>query len=546
MGLNIADLFESVADAVPLRLALVERQTRLTYAELDERANRLAHELIRRGVAPGAFVGMLARNRIEWLEVMLGCFKARAVPVNLNYRYVAPELRYVAENADLEVLVYEQSFDELVTESCSGLSCWDNRLVLADSSPWSPLSYEEALGAVSSSREGLPQRSGDDRYVLYTGGTTGMPKGVLWRHEDFFLGPLGGAARRGGSVEGATDLARRVPDEAARQVVLVVPPLMHGTGQWSSLSAFLSGGTVVLYSDERFEPAAVWEYVERERITTLVIVGDVMGRPLADALTSGARSYDMSSLTVLISSGAPLTDGVRDELLAKLHGIRILNRLGSSESGTVGVADGRVRGRSDSRAGLFKVSEETAVLDADLRPVGPGSQTVGKLARRGHIPIGYHKDPEGTLATFVVDPNGTRWVLPGDFASVLDDGIIIMLGRGSTTINSGGEKIFPHEVEAALKSHPDVSSAIVVGIPDERFGEVVAALVQPREGCAPTTEELREHCRAQVAGYKIPKVVGMVERIPLTAVGKPDHLAARKFLIASPPTEPHSIRHGRL
>jgi acyl-CoA synthetase (AMP-forming)/AMP-acid ligase II len=538
VGLNVADLFEAVADTVPERLALVGGQVRRTFAELDERSNRLAHHLVANGVMPGSFVGMLARNRVEWIEVMLGCFKARTVPVNLNYRYVAPELRYVIDNADLAALVHERSFDDLVAESCSGLPCADHRLVLADESPGSAQSYEEALGVSNGRREGLPRRSGDDLYVLYTGGTTGMPKGVLWRQEDLYLGPLGGAARRGGPVTSADDLIRRLPDESVRQIALVVPPMMHGTGQWASFSALLSGGSVVLYTEVQFDPEMVWELVAREEITMLVMVGDVMGRPLADSLGSSTVLYDTSSIALLISSGAPLTDGVRNDLLAKLGEVRISNRLGSSESGTVGIADGNVSGASNPGVGQFMVSNDTTVLDGDLRPVKPGSGVIGKLARRGHIPIGYHKDPEGTSATFVVDQDGTRWVLPGDFAGVLNGGLIALFGRGSTTINSGGEKIFPHEVEAALKHYPRVYSAIVVGVPDERFGEVVGAVVQARPGETPTAEELRIHCRAHVAGYKVPKLIAMVDSLPLTAVGKPDHLAAREIVIAlSTPNE---------
>ncbi len=531
MELNIADIFEAVVEAVPERTALVGATTRLTYRDLDKRSNRFAHHLLDCGVAPGSFVGVLSHNRVEWLEAMIGCFKSRTVPVNLNHRYVAPELRYVAENADLAAIVLERSFIELVDESCEGLPLLNQRLVIDDRTPGEALSYEQALTSSRDDRSGFPTRSGDDLYVLYTGGTTGMPKGVLWRQEDLYLGPLGGTSRRGGPVTSVDDIRRRVPRDDARQTALVVPPLMHGTAQWTSLSPLLSGGTVVLYTEHHFLPEKVWELVERERVTVLVMVGDVMGRPLAEALERAPHAYDTSSLAIILSSGAPLTDPVRDQLLAQIPRLRILNRLGSSESGTMGVASGRGEDSSNPRNAKFAVSDDTAVLDEALSPVRPGSAVVGRLARRGQIPLGYHKDPSGSAATFVVDADGTRWVLPGDFATVLEDGSITLLGRGSTTINSGGEKIYPHEVEAALKSHPDVFSAVVVGIPDERFGERVAAVVQARPDRSPSVEDLIDHCRTMVAGYKVPRTVKFVDEVPLTAVGKPDHRAARELLV---------------
>ena len=533
MQLNIADLFEALADAAPDRPALVGGGARLTYRQLDDRANRVAHHLLGTGVAAGSFVGVLAHNRTEWLEVMLGCFKSRTVPVNLNFRYVAPELRYVVEDAGLAALVFERSFGALVEESTSGLAVHDHCLMLADGAtvdrpPDGWLDYEEALAAASSTRNGMPVRSGDDLYVVYTGGTTGMPKGVLWRQEDLYLGPLGGSLRKGGPVTGPAEVVERLPAEAGRPIMLVVPPLMHGTGQWTSLGPLLSGATVVLFTEPRFTPEAVLETVARERITALVMVGDVMGRPLAQALHHDPAAYDTSSLSVIITSGAPLSDAVRDELTALIPHLRIINRLGSSESGTMGVASGTTPGGLPRSR--FSVSSDTAVLGEDLRPVTPGDGQIGRVARRGHIPLGYHNDPVKTAATFVTDPDGTRWVLPGDYANVLEDGSIIMLGRGSTTINSGGEKIYPQEVEAALTTHPDVFSAIVVGVPDQRYGEQVAAVVQPRRGTTPTLEELVTHCRDRVAGYKVPRRLLLVDDIPLTPVGKPDHRAARDLL----------------
>jgi fatty-acyl-CoA synthase len=301
---------------------------------------------------------------------------------------------------------------------------------------------------------------------------------------------------------------------------------MHGTGQWTSLSPLLQGGSVVLVADTRFSPESVWTAVADHRATVLVMVGDVMGRPLADALAGQPDRWDLGSRRIAITSGAPLSATVRGELTALLPGLRILNRLGSSESGTVAEA---ADGGHDTTTSRFTGGDDTAVLDDDLRPLAPGDGRTGRLAKRGAIPLGYHGDPERTAATFVTDPDGVRWVLPGDFATVLADGSIALLGRGATTINSGGEKIYPQEVEAALKTHPDVFDAIVVGVPDERFGESVAALVQPRPGTTPTLDALDAHCRSIIAGYKVPRRLQLTDRLPLTAVGKPDPFAAREW-----------------
>jgi 3-oxocholest-4-en-26-oate---CoA ligase len=304
---------------------------------------------------------------------------------------------------------------------------------------------------------------------------------------------------------------------------------MHGTGQWTSLSPLTAGSTVVLYTEPSFDPDEVWQLVAQERATVLVLVGDVMARPLVEALRNG-NPFDTSSLAVVVTSGAPLTDQTRDDLISLVPGVRIINRLGSSESGTLGVASDREGGAA--REARFSISSDTRVLDTDLRPVTVGDGSVGMLARRGHIPIGYHGDSEKTAATFVTDADGVRWVLPGDFATVETDGSITMLGRGATTINSGGEKIYPNEVEAVLKSNPNVLNAIVVGIPDKRFGECVAAIVQPKRGSTTSETELVAHCRSLMAGYKVPKTFLFANNLPLTAMGKPDHIEARTRLLA--------------
>jgi fatty-acyl-CoA synthase len=527
---NLADLFEVVVDTVPDRLGLVAGYARLTYRQLDQRANRFAHHVAAAGIPTGAHVGILAYNRVEWAEAMVGCYKARVVPVNLNYRYVAPELRYVIENADLRLLVFERALAPLVAESLAGdpLEAAPQLLVIEDGSGASldglPCTgYEEALAAQSDDR-GFGPRSPDDIYILYTGGTTGMPKGVLWRQEDIFFAAMGGGGWGAAPITTADELAERLnPDESTRMVMLVLAPLMHGNAQWVMWNAFMMAATAVLYCDHRYDPDRVLRMVDDEGAVSIGLVGDAMARPLADAVAAAAPgTYDLSSLMIIGSGGAMLSKTVKDELQDRLPNVMIMDRFGSSESGAQGaVEDGATGPR-------FAMSDDTSVLDDDLLPLTPGDGRIGKLARTGRIPIGYYKDQAKTEATFPVDAHGVRWSIPGDLASVEPDGTITVHGRGSASINSGGEKIFPEEVEAAVKAHPDVYDAIVLGLPDERFGERVAVAVHPRPGAeAPTLEELQEHCRGHIAGYKLPRQLLIVEAIPLTAAGKPDAKAAK-------------------
>jgi fatty-acyl-CoA synthase len=539
--LNLADLFEVVVDTVPDRLALVAGSERRTYRELDERANRFAYALRDRGIPVGAHVGILAHNCAEWVEAMIGCYKARTVPVNLNFRYVAPELRYVVDNADLVALVYERALSPLVEEALapaadgSGAVTAPRVLVVVEDGtdpsvavdrPAVP--YEEALAAASPAREFGP-RSPDDLYLLYTGGTTGMPKGVMWRQEDIFFAAMGGGGWGQEPIRAAEELAGRIqPDDDARAVMLIVGPLMHGNAQWAMWNAFMMAGTAVIYTTHRFDPHELWRIISDEGAVSVALVGDAMARPMAEALAAAEPgTYDTSTLFVVGSGGAMLSATVKEELQNQLPGAIIMDRFGSSESGAHGVVE---TGASGPR---FEMGGDTSVLDEELRPLSPGDGRIGRLARTGRIPLGYYKDEAKTAATFLVDPDGKRWSVPGDLATVEEDGTITVHGRGSGSINSGGEKIFPEEVEAAVKTHPHVYDAIVVGIPDERFGERVAVALHPKADAGPLTLELlQEHCRSLIAGYKIPREMILVEEVPLTAAGKPDTKAAKALFLA--------------
>lgn len=527
---NLADLFEVVVDTVPDRLALVAGSARLTYRALDERSNRLAHFLEAQGIGTGAHVGILARNRSEWVEAMIGCYKARVVPINLNYRYVAPELSYVVDNADIELLVYERGLTPLVDQALHGAATADpvRLVVLEDGSDAVEsrlpiVEYEEVLGSSSPERRFGP-RSPDDLYVLYTGGTTGMPKGVMWRQEDIFFAAMGGGGWGATPISRPEELAGRLnPDDAGRVVMLVVGPLMHGNAQWAMWNAFMMAGTAVLYTEHHYDPDLLLRMVAEEGVLSIALVGDAMARPLADALASAPPgTYDSATLLAVGSGGAMLSAAVKEELRKELPGVMIRDNFGSSESGAQGAVE---EGATGPR---FVMSDDTSVLDEQLRPLSPGDGRIGRLARTGRIPVGYYKDPAKTEATFPTDAAGVRWSVPGDLASVEPDGTITVLGRGSASINSGGEKIFPEEVEAAVKAHPDVFAAIVVGLPDDLMGERVAVVVQARDRAdGLTLEDLQRHCRNHIAGYKVPRQILVVDEIPLTAAGKPDTKVAK-------------------
>jgi acyl-CoA synthetase (AMP-forming)/AMP-acid ligase II len=513
MDWNLADMFEATADAVPDRTALICWEHRLTYGELEARANRVAHHLQSQGVAAGDHIGIYASNCAEWVETMLGAYKARAVPVNVNYRYVDDELRYLFDNADMVALVHQPEYAERVAAVRDDVPSLRFTLELGDD-------YERALAASSPERDFAP-RAADDRYVLYTGGTTGMPKGVVWRHDDAFFALLGGGNFGGPPVSTPDELAKKAPDSGLF-VALVCPPLMHGGGQWTTLSGLL-GGAVIALLEGRFDPVRVWEIVTRDGVNTMSLIGDAMARPLADAYRASPGAYDASKLFVIGSGGAPLTPAVKHELKALLPHVLIMDSFGASETGY----QGRVEVESDDAKPRFTMSAVNAVLDDDLQIVQPGSGVVGRVARRGHIPVEYYKDGAKTAETFV-DVDGERWALLGDMATVEADGTITLFGRGSMCINSGGEKIFPEEVEAALKAHPDVFDALVVGLPDDRFGERVAAVVAPREGHHPTGDALAAHCRESVAGYKVPREFHFTSDSLRQPSGKPDYRHAKE------------------
>jgi acyl-CoA synthetase (AMP-forming)/AMP-acid ligase II len=534
MPFNLAEINEAIGAAIPERECIVFGDRRFTWRAFNQRTRQLANFLIAQGFgchqerdALRSFesgqdhLGLYLYNGNEYLEGMVGAYKARLAPFNVNYRYVHDELVYLLNDADCRVLIYHACFAPTVARMRSELPQLQLLLQVGDDSgePLVPgaLDYEVALAQSPTDRPGL-NWSGDDLYILYTGGTTGMPKGVLWRQEDIFFAALGGTLLDGGkhtSIESVVAAAM-----TGRLRALPAPPFMHGASHWMAFNCLHQGGTVVIQSEPtRLDPDDVWSTVERERVSFLTIVGDAFGRPLLDQL--GRKMYDLSSLGVILSGGAILTPALKQQFLERMPQAMIIDGFGASETGGQG-SQISTAGSSVS-TGRFQMNEDTTVLREDLSgPVAPTGEETGWLARRGHVPLGYFKDAEKTARTFPVI-GGARYALPGDHARLLADGTIHVLGRGSVSINSGGEKIYPEEVEQALKHHPAVYDAVVVGTPNERFGQQVTAVVQARAGEQPSADDLVEFCGRHLARYKLPRTIVFVDEMVRSPSGKADY-----------------------
>ncbi|MFE0102315.1 acyl-CoA synthetase [Streptomyces sp. NPDC059009] len=531
MEYNLADLFESVVDVVPDREALVYidhpgtgAERRLTYAELDAAANRIAHHLIDSGLKPGEHLGLHLYNGVEYLQTVLACLKARLVPVNVNYRYVEEELIYLYRDADLAALVFDAEFTARVAAALPQTEKLRHLVRVGtppeDAPPLDVTPFKDAEAAGSPARSFGP-RSADDLFIIYTGGTTGMPKGVMWRQEDLFFAGLFGGEPTGDPVSRPEELAERVAKNSPGLTFFPAPPLMHGTSTLTSFIAFNYGQRVVIH--RKYVPEEVLRTIEKEKVSSISLVGDAMLRPLIDALTGPLTGTDLSSLFSVSSSGAIMSESVRAQFQELVPNVLLLNNFGSSESGS----NGKATDDSGPEKGFrLEVNERTIVVDpGSYEPVPVGE--VGRIAQRGHVPLGYYNDPKKTAETFF-QRDGVRWVLLGDMATVDDEGIVTVLGRGSQCINTGGEKVYPEEVEQALKSHPDIYDALVAGVPDERWGNRVAAVVQLRDGAGPLDlTAVQTHCRTRLAGYKIPRAVVFTDRIQRSPSGKADYRWAK-------------------
>jgi fatty-acyl-CoA synthase len=533
--MNLAQIHEAISEVIPERECIVFRDRRLSWAEVTDRTRRLGQVLRAHGLgcrreraelrsweSGQDHVALYLRNGNEYLEGMLGAFKARCAPFNVNYRYVEEELLYLFENSRARAVIYHAEFAPLLEKVRHRLPELGLLIQVADDSGEplleGALDYEAALAAA----EPVPppaDLSGDDLYILYTGGTTGMPKGVLWRQEEIFYSAL---------IKGhPTSLEEIQQDVLRRREIrtLPSPPFMHGAAHWAAFNMWHIGGTIVVQSDVvHFDPDDIWSTAERERCNTLTIVGDAFARPLIDQLRR--KPYDLSSLFMLTSGGAIFTAALKQELLDLLPRVRIMDTLGSSESGSQ--ATHLSTKESGASTGQFDLGEDNLVLSDDLTHVlSAGSPERGWLASTGFMPLGYYRDEEKTARTFPV-VGGVRYSVPGDRAMVAADGSLELLGRDSLTINSGGEKIFAEEVELALKHHPAVYDCVVCGTPSERWGSQVTAIVQLREGEAPDEAALSAAANEHITRYKLPKAYVFVEQVLRAPSGKADYRWAKE------------------
>ena len=536
MHYNIADLYELVADKVPARSALVCGDQRATFKELDQRANKLAHYLASEGVGPGDHVGLYLYNCNEYLEGMLACFKIRAVPINVNYRYVQEELLYIFDNADMVACIHNQEFIPHIDEVRASAADLKTFICVMDESGCDPtligsVEYEASMEGQSAARD-FDERADDDMFLLYTGGTTGMPKGVMWPHKNLFYAALGGGGwfHPDGAITEPDQIAGRVGDFAI--VGMALAPLMHGACWWYAIIQMLGGNCVVLNPHRSLDGSEVWDIVEQEKVNSLSIVGDAMGIPLLDALRETPDRWDLSSLFSIGSGGAVFSASKQEEFKQRFPNVMIMNSFGSSEAGNMGFDSGEKKSETKGLGNVVQSDFMDVITDEEGKPhapVKPGE--TGIFARSGFIPVGYYNDPVKTAKTFV-KIDGKIWLLTGDEARLEDDGSITVYGRGSNCINSGGEKIFPEEVEEAIKAHPDVFDCLVVDTPDDRFGSKVTAVISTRNNCSISLDAIQQETRKHVAGYKVPRELHIVAEIPRAPSGKPAYPKAKEIALS--------------
>ena len=533
---NLADLFEMVADHVPERDALVCGENRATYSKLEERANRLAHFLISQGIGAGDHVGLYMYNCNEYIEGMLACFKIRAVPINVNYRYVDDELSYIFENSDLVACIHHREFIQHI-DNMKG-KIFKLKLFIAvddfsgeDLEKINAVSYETVL-AESSPKRDFIEREDNDLFILYTGGTTGMPKGVMWPHKNVFFAAMGGAGfyHPDGPIKVPEEITTRITEKPI--VGMALAPLMHGACWWYACIQLLIGGVVVLNPARSLIGEEVWEIVEREKVNGLSIVGDAMAIPLLDAVKANPKRWNLSSIFSVGSGGAVFSNSKQAEFKKYFPDVFVTNAFGSSESGNMGMDSGNRK----SEGGLGNVvrSEFMDVIIEAENNNGLARHAdlteMGIFSRSGYIPVGYYNDEEKTSRTFVT-VDDKIWLLTGDEARLENDNSISVYGRGSNCINSGGEKIFPEEVEQALKAHPDIFDALVVGTPDERWGSKVTAIIATRDGKILSLLSVQSEARKHIAGYKVPRELHIVDSVPRAPSGKPAYPEAKKIAL---------------
>ncbi len=540
MALNIADLFEHAVDAAPDNRAVMIGDRVVSYLELETEANKLAHFLASRGVGQGDHVGIYAKNSIEHVVAVLAIVKIRAVNINVNYRYVENELNYLFDNAEMVALIHERSYAHLVAACAPKHERLHTFVALpdvtdpdndSDVSSFGGVLLADALEGQSAERD-FEERSADDLHIIYTGGTTGFPKGVMWRHEDFWRVLGGGIDFYTGEPLEEYDQSKQANDP--RMVTFPLSPLMHGGAQAGLLMHLFAGHLTIL--EPKFDARRTWEIIEREGVQLIFMTGDAMARPLIEEFERKASTgtpYDASSLFAVSSSAAVFSASVKERWMAAFPDTVFTDSVGASETGFQGMGlqdknhistDGPVVGLGPSSV---VIDDDNHVLDLE-KNVG----AVGRLGRGGSVPLGYFNDPEKSARTFL-EIDGERYSVPGDYARIEADNKVTLLGRGSNCINTGGEKVFPEEVEMAIKAHPGVYDVLVVGVPDERYGQSVTAVIQPREEAQVELDDLRDFLRTSLSGYKLPRAMTLVAEIPRNATGKAQYPKAKELALAS-------------
>lgn len=530
MAFNLADVFETVADSVPDTIALTYEGIDHSYRQLEVEANQVAHMLTAAEVAAGEHVALFLKNSVEHVTTILGVIKIRAVPININYRYTPAELLYIFENSDsVAIVVEEAEHQDNLAQIVGEIPTLRTIFVIGDITEGLSAATADAGVRVrpfdasdQSEARNFEPRTGDELWVLYTGGTTGYPKGVMWRHDDFFHKPLSGGnpydenPRKDLAEVGAA--AKEFPGLS----FLIAAPLMHGAALYSLFTFLTLGARLVLM--RAFDPEKVVRSIETDKVNVVLIVGDGMGSPLADAMEKLKDEVDLSTLFSITSGGAVWSVGVRERMLAVKPDLVLRDNFGASETGN----DGAFEVRDDGTLAMPPTAKMT-VLDEKLNVIPAGSGDVGMIARIGRVPLGYYRDEEKSARTFPQLPDGTRVAVLGDMGLVEADGTIVFLGRGSQCINTGGEKVYAEEVEACLHAHPAVADALVVPSPDERMGQKVSAVVAIRPGIPePSLDEIQSHCRTMLAGYKIPRLLVIVDEIKRTPAGKADYKWAKQ------------------
>jgi len=523
MSWNYGDIYEAVADVMPEGSpALIHKGRVITWQAFDKRANSLARGFLGAGAEYGDKVAFYLRNHSAYMETLLACFKARLTHVNVNYRYVEDELWYILDNSDSKIVVFDAAFRnqaEALMARLPEVILWVQVDDEANLLP-NTLGFE-SLAAGPGERLDI-ERSPADMLFLYTGGTTGMPKGVMWEHGNHWLAGGAGATPENGMVrpKDTAGHAANVRETGVGRRSFPVCPQMHGTGLFTSIGALARGGCVVTTDSARFDPEETWQIVDEHKVNAMAIVGDAFARPLLNALEQQPGKYDISSVMMIISSGVMWSPEVKRGLLRHNPNMALVDSFGASAA--VGFGTSTTTAQGGEEIARFALGENTKVFTEDLREVKPGSGEVGFVAKTGGIPSGYYKDPEKTAKTFpVID--GVRYSMPGDWCQVEADGTLTLLGRGSVCINTAGEKVYPEEVEEVLKQHPDVYDALVVGVPDEKWGQAVTAVVQLGDGQGLDEAGLRQYVHGSLAGYKCPKRIVAIDDLGRASNGKADY-----------------------